>query len=120
MTIEIERSELLGRSRHFLRDGAPLVLLRALQVLRQRTQPALALGEGRRGRTRLAPRRGRAQAVLQRRGDPEHHVVERLRKADDEEREGAVLADVVVINDDFERAVAEIQGIIGAARAERR
>mgnify|MGYP006208571941 CR=1 FL=1 len=34
--------------------------------------------------------------------------------------EGAVLADVVVINDDFERAVAEIQGIIGAARAERR
>jgi guanylate kinase len=46
--------------------------------------------------------------------------VERLRKADDEEREGAVLADVVVINDDFERAVAEIQGIIGAARADRR
>jgi guanylate kinase len=66
------------------------------------------------------PSREEQQRRLQGRGDPEHHVVERLRKAEDEEREGAVLADVVVINDDFERAVAEIQGIIGAARAERR
>ena len=66
------------------------------------------------------PSREEQQRRLQGRGDPEHHVVERLRKADDEEREGAVLADEVVINDDFERAVAEIQGIIGAARAERR
>ena len=66
------------------------------------------------------PSREEQQRRLQGRGDPEHHVVERLRKADDEEREGAVLADVVVINDDFERAVAEIQGIISAARAERR
>ena len=66
------------------------------------------------------PSREEQQRRLQGRGDPDHHVVERLRKAEDEEREGAVLADVVVINDDFERAVAEIQGIIGAARAERR
>ena len=66
------------------------------------------------------PSREEQQRRLQGRGDPEHHVVERLRKAEDEEREGAVLADEVVINDDFERAVAEIQGIIGAARAERR
>lgn len=64
------------------------------------------------------PSRQEQQRRLQGRGDPEHHVVERLRKAEDEEREGAVLADVVVINDDFERAVTEIQGIIGAARVE--
>jgi guanylate kinase len=47
-------------------------------------------------------------------------VVERLRKADEEEREGAVLADFVVVNDDFERAIAEIQAFIGAARDSRR
>jgi guanylate kinase len=43
-------------------------------------------------------------------------VVERLKKAEDEERLGAEIADVIVVNDDLERAVAEIQGIIGAAR----
>lgn len=66
------------------------------------------------------PSREEQQRRLQGRGDPEHHVVERLQKADDEEREGAQRADVVVINDDLERAVAEIQGIIGAARSARR
>jgi guanylate kinase len=66
------------------------------------------------------PSREEQQRRLQGRGDPEHHVVERLQKADDEEREGAQRADVVIINDDLERAVAEIQGIIGAARSARR
>lgn len=66
------------------------------------------------------PSRDEQQRRLQGRGDPDHHVVERLRKADEEEREGAVLADFVVVNDDFERAIAEIQGFIGAARASRR
>ena len=66
------------------------------------------------------PSREEQQRRLQGRGDPEHHVVERLKKAEDEEREGAKKADVLIINDDLERAVAEIQGIIGAARTARR
>jgi guanylate kinase len=66
------------------------------------------------------PSREEQQRRLQGRGDPDEHVVERLRKADEEEREGAVLADFVVVNDDFERAIAEIQAFIGAARDSRR
>lgn len=66
------------------------------------------------------PSREEQQRRLQGRGDPEHHVRERLRKAEDEEREGAKVADVVVVNDDLERAVREIEAIIGAARAARR
>lgn len=66
------------------------------------------------------PSREEQQRRLQGRGDPDDHVVERLRKADEEEREGAVLADFVVVNDDFERAIAEIQAFIGAARDLRR
>lgn len=62
------------------------------------------------------PSREEQQRRLQGRGDPEHHVVERLKKAEDEERQGAEIADVVVINDDLERAVGEIEGIIRAAR----
>lgn len=66
------------------------------------------------------PSREEQQRRLQGRGDPEHHVVERLKKADDEEREGGEIADVVVVNDDLERAVGEIEAIIRAARAIRR
>lgn len=62
------------------------------------------------------PSREEQQRRLQGRGDPEHHVVERLKKAEDEERQGAQIADVVVINDDLSRAVGEIEGIIRAAR----
>ena len=62
------------------------------------------------------PSRDEQRRRLQGRGDSEEHVVERLRKAEDEERLGAEIADVIVVNDDLERAVAEIQGIIGAAR----
>jgi guanylate kinase len=66
------------------------------------------------------PSREEQQRRLQGRGDPEHHVIERLKKAEDEEREGAKIADMVVVNDDLDRAVGEIEGIIRAARAIRR
>jgi guanylate kinase len=66
------------------------------------------------------PSREEQERRLLGRGDPEHHVVERLRKAVEEERMGAELSDMVVVNDDLERAVAEIQSIISAARAARR
>ena len=62
------------------------------------------------------PSREEQRRRLQGRGDSEQHVVERLKKAEDEERLGAEIADVIVVNDDLERAVTEIQGIIGAAR----
>lgn len=66
------------------------------------------------------PSRDEQRRRLQGRGDSEQHVLERLRKADEEERRGGEIADVVVVNDDLGRAVAEIEGIIGAARLRRR
>ena len=66
------------------------------------------------------PSREEHRRRLQGRGDSEEHVVQRLKKAEDEERLGAQQADVVIVNDDLDRAVAEIQGIIGAARSARR
>lgn len=66
------------------------------------------------------PSREEQQRRLQGRGDPDHHVVERLRKAEEEERLGAEMADVIVINDDLEKAVGEIEAIVGAARKARR
>ena len=62
------------------------------------------------------PSRDEQRRRLQGRGDPDHHVVERLRKADDEERLGAELADLVVVNDDIDRVVGELLGFIGVAR----
>lgn len=66
------------------------------------------------------PSRDEQRRRLEARGDSPEHVVERLRKADEEESRGTREADVVVVNDDLERAVAEIEGIIGAARQGRR
>lgn len=63
------------------------------------------------------PSREEQRRRLQGRGDPQHHVVERLRKAEEEEREGAEIADFVVVNDDLARAVAEIEDFIRAARS---
>lgn len=65
------------------------------------------------------PSREEQQRRLMGRGDPDHHVQERLRKADDEEREGAELADLVLVNDDLDRAVNQLLAFIGAARAAR-
>lgn len=66
------------------------------------------------------PSREEQQRRLLGRGDPEDHVEKRLKKAEDEERLGADLADVIIVNDDLDRAVGEIQAIIGAARTARR
>ena len=66
------------------------------------------------------PSREEQRRRLQGRGDSDDHVQLRLKKAEDEERLGAEQADVLIVNDDLERAVAEIQGIIGAARSARR
>lgn len=66
------------------------------------------------------PSRDEQRRRLEARGDSPEHVVERLRKAEEEEARGSREADVVVVNDDLERAVAEVESVIGAARARRR
>lgn len=66
------------------------------------------------------PTREEQQRRLEGRGDSPEHVAERLRKAVEEEQRGAQEADVVVVNDDLSRVVAEIEGIIGAARHSQR
>jgi len=57
---------------------------------------------------------------LRARGDDESHVARRLAKGRQEELLGRQLADHVVVNDEVERAVAEVAGIVEAARAARR
>ena len=64
----------------------------------------------------MPPSREEQQRRLQGRGDPAHHVEKRLKKAEDEEKLGGELADLVIVNDDLRRAVAELRGFVGAAR----
>ena len=66
------------------------------------------------------PSREEQRRRLQGRGDAEHHVRERLQKAEDEERLAAVLADVIVVNDDLNRAVDEVLRVIRGARGQTR
>lgn len=66
------------------------------------------------------PSRDEQRRRLEARGDSPDHVVERLRKAEEEEQRGSREADVVVVNDNLARAVAEVEAVIGAARAARR
>lgn len=64
----------------------------------------------------LPPSREEQQRRLRGRGDPEDKVEQRLQKALDEEPVGLALADHVVVNDDLERTVGEMIGIIDAYR----
>ena len=51
------------------------------------------------------------------RGDDDHHVSERVTRAVEEERDGRRLAHEVVVNDDLDRAVEEMAGILERYRA---
>ena len=51
------------------------------------------------------------------RGDPEHKVAERLRKAEEEEPVGRSMADHVVVNDELDRTVDEMLAIIDRERS---
>ena len=60
------------------------------------------------------------EALAQRmraRGDDEDHVAERVARAVEEERTGRRLAHDVVVNDDLDRAVEEMAGILERHRA---
>ena len=67
----------------------------------------------------VAPSREVQEERLRRRGDDEQDVARRLALGETEQREGELLADHVVVNDDLDRAAAEVVGIIDAHRARR-
>jgi guanylate kinase len=64
----------------------------------------------------VPPSRVQQRARLEARGDPDQHVERRLAKAEEEEVEGRRLAHYVVVNDDLERAVEEVAGILARYR----
>jgi guanylate kinase len=67
----------------------------------------------------LPPTREEQKARLVGRGDAEQKVVQRLRKAEDEEPVGKALADYVLINDDLAETVTEMLDLIASERANR-
>lgn len=65
----------------------------------------------------LPPSREEQERRLRGRGDPDQKVGERLRKAEEEEPVGRAMADHLVVNDDLERTIAEMLGLIDARRS---
>lgn len=64
----------------------------------------------------LPPSREEQRARLNARGDDEHKVDQRLRKAEEEEPVGVALADHVIVNQQLERTIADMLDVIKAAR----
>lgn len=64
----------------------------------------------------MPPSREEQERRLRGRGDVDHKVLARLKKAEEEEPIGRELADHVVINDDLETTIDEMLSIIDAAR----
>ena len=64
----------------------------------------------------LPPSRDEQRRRLVGRGDPDHKVQERLRKAEEEEPIGLALADATVVNDDLARTVDELVSLIDGYR----
>lgn len=67
----------------------------------------------------LPPSREEQEARLHARGDADAKVVERLRKAEEEEPIGMQLADHVIVNDRLEETVEEMLRLIRAKRPSR-
>lgn len=64
----------------------------------------------------VAPEREVYEARMRARGDSEEQIARRLEIGAREEAEGREIADHVVVNDDLDRAVAEVAGILEARR----
>lgn len=67
----------------------------------------------------LPPSRLEQERRLRGRGDPDHQVEQRVRKAEEEEPIGRALADHIVVNDDLDRTVDEMLAIIQLHRSSR-
>jgi len=65
----------------------------------------------------LPPSRAAQEERLRRRGDSEELIRARLELAETEEAEGRELADHVIVNDDLNRAVEELAGIVEMHRS---
>lgn len=65
----------------------------------------------------VAPDDDELERRLRGRGDSEEHVRKRLELAEIEVSEGRAIADHVVVNDDLDRAVAEVAGILDGYRS---
>lgn len=65
----------------------------------------------------LPPSRDEQRKRLIGRGDPDHKVHERLRKAEEEEPVGMALADYSFVNDELERTVDDMSRLIDRLRA---
>ncbi len=64
----------------------------------------------------MPPSREEQERRLRGRGDVDHKVLARLKKAEEEEPIGRQLADHVVVNDDLETTIDEMLAIINASR----
>ena len=67
----------------------------------------------------VPPSAGVLAERMRARGDGEEHVAERVARAQEEEELGRRLAHDVVVNDDLDRAVDEMAGILNGYRASR-
>ena len=65
----------------------------------------------------LPPSREELEARMRQRGDSEELIRARLELAETEEAEGREIADHVVVNDDLNRAVEELAGIVESHRS---
>lgn len=65
-----------------------------------------------------APSRAQQEERLRGRGDPDEKVAARLAKAADEVVKARELGSEVVINDDLDRAVAEVEALIASRRGD--
>jgi guanylate kinase len=65
----------------------------------------------------LPPSRDEQRRRLIGRGDPDHKVIERLRKAEEEEPVGLALADYSFVNDDLDHTVTELLSLIERLRS---
>ena len=101
-----------GTPRPEVPDGQDLILEievdGAAQVKRQAPDAVMILI--------VPPSREVQEQRLRARGDDDEHIARRLGVAETEERIGHTLADHVVVNDDLDRAVSEVAGILARYR----
>jgi guanylate kinase len=64
----------------------------------------------------LPPSRTEQERRMRHRGDDDAHVAKRLAKSDAEEDIGHGLADLILVNDDLDRAVSEVADLVDLVR----